>query len=244
MNELALFAGAGGGILAGKQLGWRTVCGVEIDPYCASVLAQRQNEGLLPPFPIWDDVCTFDGTLWRGIVDVVSGGFPCQDISCAGNKTGLDGERSKLWVEMARIIDEVRPRYAFVENSPMLTKLGLGYVLGDLATMGFDARWGVYPAAPAPHKRERIWIAAYTNSDRPQRINPIPSATPRQKREWLYVKRVVSEVQQGQRDCIPESWISRKSDGLAARVDRTKALGNGQVPAAAIRAWNELIGTD
>ena len=84
MNELALFAGAGGGILGGKLLGWRTVCAVEWEQYPASVLCARQNDGLLPPFPIWDDVQTFDGKPWRGIVDVVSGGFPCQDISAAG----------------------------------------------------------------------------------------------------------------------------------------------------------------
>jgi len=162
MNELALFAGAGGGILGGHLLGWRTVCAVEWEPYPASVLCARQNDGLLPPFPIWDDVQTFDGKPWRGIVDVVSGGFPCQDISAAGKGAGIDGERSGMWGEMARIIHEVRPRYVFVENSPMLTSRGLGRVLGDLATMGFDAKWGVLGAADvgANHQRDRIWIVA------------------------------------------------------------------------------------
>ena len=84
MNELALFAGAGGGILGGHLLGWRTVCAVEWEQYPSSVLCARQNDKILPPFPIWDDVQTFDGKPWRGIVDVVSGGFPCQDISAAG----------------------------------------------------------------------------------------------------------------------------------------------------------------
>jgi DNA (cytosine-5)-methyltransferase 1 len=84
VNELALFAGAGGGILGGKLLGWRTVCAVEWEPYPASVLVARQNDKILAPFPIWDDVRTFDGKPWQGIVDVVSGGFPCQDISAAG----------------------------------------------------------------------------------------------------------------------------------------------------------------
>ena len=162
LNELALFAGAGGGILGGKLLGWRTVCAVEWEPYPASVLCARQNDGLLPPFPIWDDVQSFDGHPWRGIVDVVSGGFPCQDISAAGRGAGIDGERSGMWREMARIIREVRPRYAFVENSPMLTSRGLGVVLADLASMGFDARWGVLGAADvgANHQRDRIWIVA------------------------------------------------------------------------------------
>jgi len=162
MNELALFAGAGGGILGGHLLGWRTVCAVEWEEYPASVLCARQNDGLLPPFPIWDNVQTFDGNPWRGVVDVISGGFPCQDISAAGKGVGIDGERSGMWGEMARIIHEVRPRFVFVENSPMLTSRGLGRVLGDLASMGFDARWGVLGAADigANHQRDRIWIVA------------------------------------------------------------------------------------
>lgn len=169
LRELALFAGAGGGILGGMLLGWRTVCAVECDAYAASVLVARQNDGILEPFPVWDDVRTFDGRPWRGRVDVVSGGFPCQDISAAGKGAGIAGERSGLWSEMARIIGEVRPRFAFVENSPMLTGRGLGRVLGDLAEMGYDARWGVVSAADAiwlsgdpcmDHERQRLWIAA------------------------------------------------------------------------------------
>ena len=160
MNELALFAGAGGGILGGHLLGWRTVCAVEWEAYPASVLCARQNDKILPTFPIWDDVQTFDGKPWRGIVDVVSGGFPCQDISSAGGGAGITGERSSMWKHMARIIGEVQPRYCFVENSPMLTTRGLGTVLGDLASLGFDAEWGVLSAADvgANHLRERIWI--------------------------------------------------------------------------------------
>ena len=84
IREMALFAGAGGGILGGHLLGWKTVCAVEWEPYPACVLVARQNDKILPPFPIWDDVETFDGKPWRGLVDVVSGGFPCQDISSAG----------------------------------------------------------------------------------------------------------------------------------------------------------------
>jgi len=89
VRELALFAGAGGGILGGHLLGWRTVCAVEWEPYAACVLVARQNDGLLPPFPIWDDIQSFRGETWRGIVDVVSGGFPCQDISVAGGGLAL-----------------------------------------------------------------------------------------------------------------------------------------------------------
>lgn len=163
MNELALFAGAGGGILGGHLLGWRTVCAVEWDSYAASILVARQNDKTLPPFPIWDDVQTFDGRPWRGRVDIVSGGFPCQDISVAGKGAGIDGERSGMWNHMARVIREVRPRFVFVENSPALTFRGMGTVLGDLAEIGYDAEWGVLGAddVGAPHRRKRIWILAY-----------------------------------------------------------------------------------
>ena len=160
LRELALFAGAGGGILGGNLLGWRTVCAVERDAYAAQVLAQRQNDGILEAFPIWSDVCSFDGKPWRGIVDVISGGFPCQDISAAGKGAGIEGERSGLWTEFARIIGEVMPNYVYVENSPMLTIRGLGTVLRDLAKMGFDAQWGVLSARECGgvHLRERCWI--------------------------------------------------------------------------------------
>ncbi len=168
LRELALFAGAGGGILGGHLLGWRTVCAVEWEPYAASVLAQRQNDGILPAFPIWDDVRTFDGRPWRGVVDVVSGGFPCQDISVAGKGAGISGERSGMWTHMARIIGEVRPRFVFVENSPALLTRGLGVVLSDLAALRYDCRWTVLGASDvkAPHKRERFWLVAYAGSER------------------------------------------------------------------------------
>lgn len=163
LNELHLFAGGGGGILGGMLLGHTTVCAVEIAPYCRQILLQRQRDRILPKFPIWDDVRTFDGRPWRGSVDVVCGGFPCQDISTAGKGAGLSGERSGLWSEFARIIGEVRPSIAFVENSPILTSRGLGIVLRDLAELGYDAKWGVLGAAHAgaPHLRNRIWILAY-----------------------------------------------------------------------------------
>jgi DNA (cytosine-5)-methyltransferase 1 len=161
-RTLHLFAGAGGGLLADLLLGHQPVCAVEVDPYCQQILSARQADGSLPWFPIFADVTEFDGRPWAGLIDIVAGGFPCTDISCAGKGAGLEGADSGLWREMARIIGEVRPRYVFVENSPMLTSRGLGTVLGDLAALGFDARWGVLGAvhAGAPHRRERIWIVA------------------------------------------------------------------------------------
>ena len=231
MNELALFAGAGGGILGGKLLGWRTICAVEWEPYPASVLLARQNDGMLPAFPIWDDVQTFDGKPWSGLVDVVSGGFPCQDISCAGKGAGIEGERSGMWKHMARIIGEVRPRYAFVENSPMLVRRGLSTVLGDLAKMGYDARWGVLSAASvgANHKRDRIWVVA-TNPNLPQR-----------KRRELSSRNEPKYPSSGDsRWWKDSSRIHRMDDGVAARMDRLKAIGNGQVPLCAATAWRLL----
>lgn len=176
MNELALFAGAGGGILGGHLLGWKTVCAVENEPYAISVLLQRQNDKIFSPFPVWDDICTFDGRPWRGIVDVVSGGFPCQDISAAGKGAGIKGKRSGLWSEMARVIGEVKPEWVFAENSPMLVSRGLNTVLSDLAQMGFNARWGIVGADDigANHNRKRIWIVARNvgNSDNDGQFAP------------------------------------------------------------------------
>lgn len=167
LRELALFAGAGGGILGGLRLGWRCVCAVEIDPYAASVLVARQNDGSLEPFPIWDDIRSFDGRPWKGAVDVVSGGFPCQDLSASGKGAGIDGERSGLWSEQARIIGEIRPGYALVENVPTLVDRGMGRVLGDLSALGYDARWGVVADASAGGAtvRERMWILAHAKGE-------------------------------------------------------------------------------
>jgi len=172
VNELALFAGSGGGILGGHLLGWRTVAAVEIEDYPRRVLLQRQADGFLPRFPIWDDICTFEGKPWRGKVDVISGGFPCQDISAAGKGDGLDGERSGLWTQMARVVGEVRPPFVFVENSPMLTTRGGTRVIADLTQMGYDTKWTVMGAADvgAPHQRDRMWIVGKASHAHFQRL--------------------------------------------------------------------------
>ncbi len=167
MNELSLFSGAGGGLLATQHLlGFRTVCYVEIDDYCQRVLQARIQDGLFDDAPIWDDVRTFDGRPWRGCVDLVTAGFPCQDISSCGSGEGLNGKKSGLWREVARIVREVRPRLLFLENSPLLVGRGLVRILGELAEMGFDARWCVLSAGQlgAPHLRNRVWLLANTDS--------------------------------------------------------------------------------
>lgn len=247
MNELALFAGAGGGILGGVLLGWRTVCAVELDPYAASVLIQRQNDGLLPPFPVWDDVRTFDGKPWRGLIDVVSGGFPCQDISAAGKGAGIDGDRSGLWREMARIIGEVRPEYVFVENSPLLVGRGLARVLGDLAAMGFNARWGIVGAhhVGSPHKRDRCWIVAHAH------VEYRGAGTGRENGKEIgnYGENVAdpSRILEGREDQRPEWERTGKGCeyGDAPDTDETGPQGrSGLEQQAEERATTEKIGHD
>ena len=161
-RAIHLFAGAGGGLLGGLLLGWRTVCAVELNQFCREVLAARQNDGSLDPFPIWDDVRTFDGRPWRGRCDVLCGGFPCQNISPLGDRSGIRGDKSCLWCEFARIAGEVQPEWVFAENSPDLAKLGLDVVLQDLDSLGYDAEWDCLSAAElgAPHIRDRIWVLA------------------------------------------------------------------------------------
>ena len=270
MNELALFAGAGGGILGGHLLGWKTVCAVEIDHYARRVLLARQRDGMLPRFPIWDDVTTFDGRPWRGRVDVVSGGFPCQDISAAGKGAGLAGSRSGLWSEFARIIGEVQPRHVFVENSPVLTSRGLGVVLGDLASLGYDAWWGVVSAfdVGAPHLRERIWIVANAccgrcggarkwKNKQPGRAEVVGAGEDVSNAECDRCGQV-EQSEPGRthgEGSTGTSWpstggwwesepdVGRVAHGVASRVDRLKCLGNGQVPAVAARAWR-LLGNE
>lgn len=258
MNELHLFAGAGGGILGGMLLGHTTVCAVEIEPYCRRVLLQRQRDGILPKFPIWDDVCTFDGNPWRGKVDVVCGGFPCQDISCAGKGAGLSGERSGLWGEFSRIIGEIRPHFAFVENSPMLTLRGLDRVLGNLTEMGYDNRWGVVSASDtgAPHLRERIWILARRNKNFPYtkhngvgRGEQLSKSTQEKVQCLAYSElRGCQEQRRKMPSSIPSngSWwkseptVGRVANGVANRVGRLKAIGNGQVPRVAATSFRLL----
>jgi DNA (cytosine-5)-methyltransferase 1 len=310
LRELHLFAGAGGGVLGGILCGHTCVCAVEIEPYPRKVLLQRQRDGILPRFPIWDDVRTFDGKPWRGKVDIVCGGFPCQDISAAGKGAGLSGERSGLWKEMGRIINEIRPRYVLVENSPVLTSRGLGVVLGDLAAMGFDAQWGVLGAsdAGAPHKRERIWVMAHAKSARwgserelqrpseagrifgershlgPMRASQVAPfmadtngvlelqqeggkqeqrgrtgnrgatvSNTRSERGQLSAERQLTAIEQPWSDSearssggIAGQWwatepdVGRVAHGVACRVDRLKAIGNGQVPQVAALAWETL----
>jgi len=161
---LDLFSGIGGFALAAETV-WRDeldlVAFCEIDPYCHKVLNKN-----FPQVPIHEDIKILDGTAFKDI-DLLTGGFPCQDISVAGRGEGLSGDRSYLWFEMLRIIRDVRPRYALVENVPMLTSRGGTRVLADLAEIGYNAEWTIISARDvgARHLRKRIWIVAYPGKE-------------------------------------------------------------------------------
>lgn len=224
LRELALFAGAGGGILGGKLLGWKTVCAVEWNAYAASVLCARQNQGILENFPIWDDVQTFAGKPWCGLVDVVSGGFPCQAFSTAarGNNTATD-----YWPQMLRVVAEVQPEYVFAEN---VSEDAICNAQADLAEAGYETIRCRLDAVQlgADHVRERWWLLAHSYSDN-ELGRPINA-----KME------VLPEI--GCSIWKAEPIKSRMDDGMAFRMDRLKAIGNGQVPAVAASAFIQLAG--
>jgi DNA (cytosine-5)-methyltransferase 1 len=167
---LSLCAGYGGldlGVDLATGGGARVVCYVEREAYAAAVLAARMEAGDLDPAPVWSDLRTFDGRQWRGAVDLITAGFPCQPFSAAGKRLGLEDERW-LWPDIARIVRVVRPRIVFLENVPGLAAAGLGAVLGDLAALGFDAEWSVLRAADvgAPHLRRRLFVLAHAHDER------------------------------------------------------------------------------
>jgi DNA (cytosine-5)-methyltransferase 1 len=249
MNELHLFAGVGGGILGGILLGHRTVCAVELEPYCRRVLLQRQRDGILPKFPIWDNVTTFDGKPWRGKVDVVCGGFPCPDFSnanqCGSRFSGLEGKRGGLWSEMFRIVCEVRPKVVFVENVPNLIKFGIGSVLSDLAQIGYNAKWCVLGSRDCAgvHKRERVWILAiHSSSDRLQTQQPIDSNVGEENENTEISGNFTRATSMDGIQGYVSPHIAGKNDEMAHWLDRFKAVGNWQDARVAATAWRILGG--
>jgi DNA (cytosine-5)-methyltransferase 1 len=165
LNVGSLFAGIGGFDLGLERAGMHTVWQVEQEPFRRAVLARQ-----FPDAQRFKDVRDV-GAHNLEWVDVICGGFPCQDLSLAGKGAGIDGARSGLWSEYARIVGELRPRYVIVENVPALLGRGMGRVLGDLAALGYDAEWDCLPASAfgAPHRRDRLWIVAYSTSARLER---------------------------------------------------------------------------
>ena len=305
MRELSLFSGAGGGLLGTHLLGWRPVGYVEWNEYCQRVIAARIRDGILPAAPIFGDIHAFnrDGyaASYQGMVDVVTGGFPCQPFSLAGKRLAADDPRNG-WPATINCLRMVRPEWALLENVPGLLASGyFGTILGELAESGFDCRWRVLSAAEvgAPHKRDRLWIVAHANRPQRRESEPTGNVTDRHSTEWSETTSGigtpgqdgratdVADAHQGRRPwwageqrsrwwrqsedgssegaADPErqglafgeretrqrsqsavtgsDWwavepdVGRVVNGLAARVDRLTALGNGQVPAVVRAAW-------
>jgi DNA (cytosine-5)-methyltransferase 1 len=207
---LDLFSGIGAMSLGLERTGgFVTVAFCEIDPIAQGVLRDRW-----PNIEIFGDV----RCLAAPAADVITAGFPCQDTSRLGRRAGLEGEHSGLWVEAARVIRDIRPRYILLENSPELLSNGMGRVLGDLAASGYDAEWDVLPAAAfgAPHLRARLWILAYPIGLRDGLATQAVSAgriEPEHRAWWL-----------------AEPDIPRVYDGTAAGSHRRRLCGNSLLP--------------
>jgi len=230
LNELALFAGAGGGLLATTHLlGWRTVAAVEIDPYRREVLLRRQRDGVLDLFPIWDDVRTFHGYEFEGCVDVVTAGVLCQEHSVASR--GRE-EATDLWSHTVRIVAECKPGAVLIENVPGVRRSlpawisdlrGLGYTVERPTTIGAASLGG-------PHIRDRVWLLAHSNG------------VELREQHWGSKREARREAEEYQRApwWAGEPPVQGVADGVAHRVDRLGALGDGQVPAVAALAWRTL----
>ena len=267
MRTMHLFAGVGGGLLADLILGHTPIIAVEWDAYACQVLRERAAEGWFPDLSVWEgDVRLFDPSEYAGKVDCIHAGFPCQDISVAGNQAGVGHEtRSGLYREVLRIAGIVRPRYLFLENVAAILGNGLGTVLADLAAMGFSAEWGCIRASDcgAPHHRDR-WFCLATHSDSNER-----RTSGMEQDAWTDGRNDVSGVcevladtdsapsernqctqrsEQERADAIQfgwwdvESFVGRVANGIPNRVHRLKGLGNAQVPLQAAVAWKLLGG--
>ena len=236
MKYGSLFAGIGGMDLGLDRAGMTCAWQVEIDPYCRRVLAKH-----------WPDVPKFEDVKECGShnlepVDLIAGGFPCQDISYAGKGAGIEGSRSGLWSEFHRIICELQPRYALVENVPALLGRGLGRVLGDLAESGYDAEWDCIPASAvgAPHRRDRVFIVAHAESQFSDGGNDNGKRGPRQIPEpgnCCFKTRPVSSR------WATEPAVGRVAHGVPSRVDRLRGLGNAVVPQVAEYIGRMIIST-
>ena len=160
LNVLDIFSGIGGFSIGLEAASMQTVAFCEINPFCRKILTRHW-----PSVPIFSDITTIHKEDLKALptIDVIAGGFPCQDISVAGKQNGITAKRSGLWKEFARLINEIRPKYAIIENVANLRSTGLISVLQDLWEIGYDAEWHCIPASAfgAPHRRDRIWIIAH-----------------------------------------------------------------------------------
>ncbi len=219
LKVLDLFSGIGGFSLGLERAGMETVAFCEIDKKARLVLNKHW-----PSVPVFDDVSTLTRETLdaRGIsVDVICGGFPCQDISLAGKGAGLEGDRSGLWFQFHRLIKEIQPHYAIIENVSALRNRGLDQVLRSLDEIGYDAEWHCIPASAvgAPHRRDRIWIVAY-------------SMFAGLEGQRFISSRISEELKNSSYSCWweAEPSVGRVANGVPNRVDRLKQLGNAVVP--------------
>lgn len=235
----SLFSGIGGMDLGLERAGMECRWQVEIDPFCTRVLEKHW-----PGVKRYGDIRAVDGSALAA-VDCIAGGFPCQDVSGSGPRIGIDGPRSGLWGQFARLIGEIRPKFALVENVSGLFVRGIGRVLGDLADLGYDAEWSVVPACAlgAPHSRERVFILAYPGQHFDGRLVPVSSAAQAlgwKEGQWCADRQFAqmgTEADSG----IPrlaEWWRTEPAMGRMAarvpgRVDRLRVLGNAVVPQVA-----------
>ena len=246
MKVLDLFAGIGGFTIGLERAGFETVAFCEIEPYAQKVLKKNW-----PEVPIYDDVRTITAERLAsdGIrVDVITGGFPCQDISVAGNQAGIDGERSGLWSECARLIGEIQPRYAIFENVTNLLNGERGdwfkRVLWDISALGYDAEWHCIPASElgAHHHRDRVWIVAYPSGGEwepgaekqsPLRSLPQDGAIDDNSGGRGAPYEIGYGRQSGEslgRAWAAEPNVGRVANGVPSRSHRLKCLGNAVVP--------------
>lgn len=256
LNGLDLFSGIGGITLALQD--WvRPVAYCEIEPFCQSILLQRMQEGNLPKAPIWDDVRTLPIHQLPPI-DIIYGGFPCQDISIAGAQRGLEGKRSGLVFEIFRIAEAVRPAFIFLENVPNIRTKGAERVCKELAERGYDSRWCCLSASDvgARHKRERWWLLAHTMHERCNntfsQISGLQSLEGDKELPYSECKGFYKGHEYQTRQTSRYSWleqsywtvepdVGRVVTRLSHRVDRIKALGNSVVPLCAKTAFVGLI---
>lgn len=249
MNELSLFSGAGGGLLGSKILGWRTIGMVEYDPYCQKILKQRIADGILDAAPIFGDIRRFidEGYAepYRGRVDVLTGGFPCQPFSVAGKGAGEDDPRN-MWPATIECIRIIRPRLVFLENVPgLLAHAYIRRIFGDLAESGYDCRWDVIGAddVGANHRRQRLWILAYSAEGRLQmRFSKSQSivASNGESSNSLADDCFAGSLQSDNRRWPNTSRVRRVANDVSNRMDRLKSTGNGQVPLCMAYAYEKL----
>ena len=233
MNHLDLFSGIGGFALAAQRI-WKDKLNIvgfcEIEPYAQKVLNKN-----FPNVTIYKDIKELDGRQFKNI-NLITGGFPCQDISIAGYGVGIEGERSGLWSEMFRVISEVRPKFALIENVSAITFRGGTRVITDLAQIGYTTEWQTISAAyvGALHRRERMWFVSYPSDSRPKYTKYGESQENIKKGELVYqCKRNVFGNKREFREEICSTEFIRKSNGIPNRMDRIKGLGNAIVPQVA-----------